>query len=404
MFASILPQRLDEGATPTFAGVGVGAQNSGNYPLEVVASSFGVSISASPGASGARLLLSANQLSAFSSGGPGADLYLNDGGGNVRILQNGAGSVSVRGGGLAGSLNVGTGGLTTVPNLVLVASSLQAANCLETRESDSVTVRTVIDANGHVGVRIQPESELHVFGNVLVESSFFFRSKNAGGAQVNLLGFIGGDVLQVGSGSNGGIALYSGNAAPALTLSTANAATFTGAIQPASLADASAPNNALYFSTDQASLAYKTASGTVEPLPGAGGGGGSTSDDTYSAVNKDTVTIPAGGACATDSSGVGVVRASAADGTKPCVGLAQASTANGFAATVQTNGTFTLADWTAVTGAASLAAKATYFLDPTNPGRLTNVAPTTPGQVVQIVGVAVSPSTLDLNPEPPVLL
>ncbi len=40
----------------------------------------------------------------------------------------------------------------------------------------------------------------------------------------------------------------------------------SGAIQPASMADASAPNNSIYYSTTQLALAYKDSSGTVHTL------------------------------------------------------------------------------------------------------------------------------------------
>lgn len=131
-----------------------------------------------------------------------------------------------------------------------------------------------------------------------------------------------------------------------------------------------------------------------------GGDGGNS----YSAENKEGAEIAAGMACAVHSSGVGVVKASAADNTKIAVGLIKTTTADTFAGDVQTEGLFTLTDWTAVIGAATLAAKATYFLSPTTPGMLTATPPTTTGQVVQIVGTAVSADTLDLTMETPILL
>lgn len=130
-----------------------------------------------------------------------------------------------------------------------------------------------------------------------------------------------------------------------------------------------------------------------------GGGSGS-----YSAENKDGSTISAGMACAVHTSGVGVVKASAADASKIAVGLIRADTASTFAGDVQTEGLFTLADWTAVIGSMALAAKATYFLDPMTPGTLTATPPTTSGQIVQIVGTSVSADTLDLTMETPILL
>lgn len=135
-------------------------------------------------------------------------------------------------------------------------------------------------------------------------------------------------------------------------------------------------------------------------IPGTSGG----SDLTYNAENKAGVAIKAGMACAVHSSGVGVVMACAADASANAVGLMQVDTANTFAGDVQTEGLFTLADWTDVIGATTLAAKTTYFLDPSTPGMLTATPPTTAGQVIQIVGTAVSDDTLDLTFETPILL
>jgi hypothetical protein len=43
-------------------------------------------------------------------------------------------------------------------------------------------------------------------------------------------------------------------------------ATFGGAIKPATIADASAPNNAIYYSSDASKLVYKDSGGTVNNL------------------------------------------------------------------------------------------------------------------------------------------
>lgn len=139
-------------------------------------------------------------------------------------------------------------------------------------------------------------------------------------------------------------------------------------------------------------------------LVGPAGTDGSDGAVTYSSENKEGGTILAGMVCAIHSSGTGVVKASAADNSKAAIGLIQETTANTFAGNVQTEGLFIQADWTDVIGAVTLAAKATYFLDPTTPGMLTVTPPTTPGQIVQIIGTAVSTDTLDLTMETPILL
>lgn len=123
----------------------------------------------------------------------------------------------------------------------------------------------------------------------------------------------------------------------------------------------------------------------------------------FTGENKQGTTLAAGMAAATHSSGTGIVGACAANGTKPAVGLLQEAVANGFAGEVQTSGPMTLADWSAIVGAATLT-RGPYYLDPTTPGKLTATAPTAVGQVVQVVGYAVGPATLEINPAPPTLL
>lgn len=132
--------------------------------------------------------------------------------------------------------------------------------------------------------------------------------------------------------------------------------------------------------------------------PGTGGGGGAAS---YSAENKTAGTLPAGTPVAVHSTGAGVIAADAT-AAPPCVGLLLADTAAGHAGDVQTAGPLTLADWTAATGAASLTARAVYFL--AAGGGLTTAAPATPGQRMQAVGRAVAPDTLDVTVFPPILL
>ncbi len=131
---------------------------------------------------------------------------------------------------------------------------------------------------------------------------------------------------------------------------------------------------------------------------------GSASAASYNAENKDASSVSQGMAVATHSSGTGVVLACAVDNTLPAVGLSQADTAPTFSTPVQVNGLMTLADWTAVTGTVTLSALAIYFLSPSTPGKLTTVRPVASGQVIQVVGKAVSSDTLELLFDEPYLL
>lgn len=138
-------------------------------------------------------------------------------------------------------------------------------------------------------------------------------------------------------------------------------------------------------------------------IRGPAGPPGSGGNTTYVGENKDTGTFAIGAALAVDASGVGVVKASAADNTKHAAGLATVGVIVGAAETVQTDGIFTRSDWTSVTGTVSLAAKAVYYLS-ASPGMLTTAAPAALGQVVQPVGLAVSADTLELEIEKAILL
>jgi hypothetical protein len=83
-------------------------------------------------------------------------------------------------------------------------------------------------------------------------------------------------------------------------------------------------------------------------------------------------------------------------------GLAQSTTLATFASPLATT-TLTLPDWTAVIGTALLAKGARYFLG-VAPGTLSLVAPTTPGQSIVSVGIALSTTQLEIDPTPPLLL
>ncbi len=91
------------------------------------------------------------------------------------------------------------------------------------------------------------------------------------------------------------------------------------------------------------------------------------------------------------------------------IGLVQdASIAPSAAGNVQTDDVFTAttAQWDAVVNGESggLTPGATYYLDPANAGKLTATVPTTAAQYVAKVGVAISPTELDLQIGPTVLL
>ncbi len=136
---------------------------------------------------------------------------------------------------------------------------------------------------------------------------------------------------------------------------------------------------------------------TVDGVPVATGGG-------FSTTNKDADPILAGQPVTVDPSGSGVFLASAASSAAPACGLAAADASPLAALTVKTSGLVTLADWSAVTGSPALTPRAMYYLDPVIAGRITLVPPTTSGQIVQPIGIALTAHILDLAPAAYILL
>ena len=108
-----------------------------------------------------------------------------------------------------------------------------------------------------------------------------------------------------------------------------------------------------------------------------------------------------------DNDGVKKAQANAS-GTAKVLGLVtNSSVSAGASATIQTNGvlTATTTQWDAITGqSGGLTAGSYYFLDPSTSGKLTTTAPTSAGQLVVNVGLALSTTEMQINPEKPILL
>ena len=132
-------------------------------------------------------------------------------------------------------------------------------------------------------------------------------------------------------------------------------------------------------------------------IPGPQGPAGSGGNVNLTGTNNDSVTLLAGQAAATHSSGNGFVRANATNNGYPCVGLIVSDVIATGAAQVQAEGPMQLSDWTNVTGTVSLSAKAKYYLD-VNAGKLTDTPPAVSGNIVQQVGIAVALDTLLIEP------
>lgn len=98
-----------------------------------------------------------------------------------------------------------------------------------------------------------------------------------------------------------------------------------------------------------------------------------------------------------------------AAGTKNVVGLVakSPSIANGASGPVTTSGllTATTAEWDAAAGTTGGLTKDTrYYLDQTTAGKITPTAPTTVGQYVVELGIAISTTELKIDIKQPILL
>ena len=131
-------------------------------------------------------------------------------------------------------------------------------------------------------------------------------------------------------------------------------------------------------------------------VQGPPGTDGTSAGSVFNTTNKQGSTIQAGQVVSGFPSGVGVALANSSDDTKPGIGLVTTTVVDQAACEVQTDGPFTLADWTAVTGAASLAARAVYYLETTD-GKLTTTPPSLNPAVVHRIGRAVSPQILSID-------
>jgi hypothetical protein len=128
---------------------------------------------------------------------------------------------------------------------------------------------------------------------------------------------------------------------------------------------------------------------------------GAVPPETFSAVNKDVVSMAIGSICARDPSGTGVILAQATGVGKAAVGFCISPAIVGASTMVQVSGVLTLADWTAFTGSPTLSALSYYFLSAT--AGMIGVTPPGTG-ISQLVGTAISPNSLDMTINAPILL
>ena len=93
---------------------------------------------------------------------------------------------------------------------------------------------------------------------------------------------------------------------------------------------------------------------------------------------------------------VGLARADAL-ATANISGLAKADCLATFSCVFISDSALTLEDWTEIVGSAELTVGTIYYLDPSVAGHLTTTAPTTIGQYVIKIGMAIAVDTLDIE-------
>jgi hypothetical protein len=149
-------------------------------------------------------------------------------------------------------------------------------------------------------------------------------------------------------------------------------------------------------------------SGLIGPTgpSGPSGPSGATAQVYQSFTNGDAGTLAPGTPVYIDSSGLMHSANAGAATTASVFGILTASTAASASGVVQFVGALTLTatQWQAVTpSSAGIMAGSWYFLNTTT-GQLTVTAPTTTGQLLVVLGLAVSTTILALNIDPPIQL
>jgi hypothetical protein len=145
-----------------------------------------------------------------------------------------------------------------------------------------------------------------------------------------------------------------------------------------------------------------------QPLGGAGGGGGGGAVTTVERTNDNASTVVIGQPVYTKANGnVDEAQADAAATTKVTGLVSDESIASAAAGDIIVDGilTATTTQWDAVTGkVGGLSINSIYYLDPNTVGQLTDTAPTTTGDYVAPIGLALSTTELCIRITPTVLL
>lgn len=132
---------------------------------------------------------------------------------------------------------------------------------------------------------------------------------------------------------------------------------------------------------------------------------GVVNNQSFTAINGNAGSITIGMPVYISAAGTVDKARANADATSPVIGLVEVATiATTASGKILTDGIITVADWTSITGSATLTAGATYFLDAAVAGKLTATAPSTAGQSIVRVGTAIDTTTLEVSISRPIKL
>lgn len=130
---------------------------------------------------------------------------------------------------------------------------------------------------------------------------------------------------------------------------------------------------------------------------------GSTTQS-FSAINENAGAISQGQVVFVSSSGSVNLANNTSEATAKAIGVVEdASIASTASGSVLTDGTITVADWTAIAGAPTLTAGSVYFLDGVD-GNITTIPPILAGSYVVRIGTAISTTTLEVSISRPIKL